>query len=374
MEYRTFPTLNDRISLLGFGLMRLPKLPGSQKVDYATATQMIELAMQAGVNYYDTAYVYHAGDSELFVGEVLSKYPRESYFLADKLPTWMLKSEEDVHRYFDEQLKKCSTDYFDYYLVHSLSRMTIDKKMLAHNVIPILKQKQKEGKIRHLGFSFHDDYDTLAYLLSLNDWDFGQLQINYLDWEMQNAEKLYQLMEQKGVPTIVMEPVRGGVLANLGSEAAAHLHAVNPAASQASWALRFVAALPNVCCTLSGMSNMEQVIDNLATFADFQPLSEQETKALWEARDIYRAQGAVPCTACQYCMPCPAKVNIPNNFFAYNHYCASKDKAQYTGRFIEPGSKAENCTSCGACVEVCPQHIDIPAELAKIAEFDVSLV
>ena len=373
MDYRIFPGLNDRISLLGFGLMRLPKLPGSQKIDYPKAEEMIDLAMQAGVNYYDTAYVYHAGDSELFAGKILSKYPREDYYLASKLPTWLLESEADVHRIFDEQLKKCGTDYFDYYLVHSLSRRTIDSKMLPYNVIALLKQKQAEGKIRHLGFSFHDDYDALEYLLGLNDWDFGQLQINYLDWEMQNAEKLYQLMEQKSVPTIVMEPVRGGVLANLGNEAAAHLEAVNPGKSQASWALRFVAGLPNICCTLSGMSNMEQVVDNLATFADFKPLGETEMKALWEARDIYRAQGAVPCTACQYCMPCPAKVNIPGNFFAYNHYCASKDKAQYTGRFIEPGTTAENCTSCGACVAVCPQQIDIPAELAKITAFDTSL-
>ena len=373
MNYRTLPGLNDKISLLGFGLMRLPKLPGSQKIDYPKAEEMIDLAMQAGVNYYDTAYVYHAGDSELFVGEILSKYPRESYFLADKLPTWLLNSEEDVHRIFDEQLKKCNTDYFDYFLVHSLSSKTIDAKMLAHNVIPILKQKQAEGKIRHLGFSFHDNYETLAYLLSLNDWDFGQLQINYLDWEMQNAEKLYQLMEQKGVPVVIMEPVRGGVLANLGSEAAAHLEAVNPGKSQASWAFRFLGGLPNVSCILSGMSTTEQVVDNLATFADFAPLSEAETKALWEARDIYRAQGAVPCTACQYCMPCPAKVDIPRHFFSYNHYCASKDKAQYAGRFIEPGTQSSNCTACGACVAVCPQHIDIPAELAKIAAFDASL-
>ena len=373
MEYRTFPTLGDKVSLLGFGLMRLPKLPNSQKVDYAKAEEMIDLAMKAGVNYYDTAYIYHTGDSELFVGKTLTKYPRESYFLADKLPTWLINSEEDVHRIFDEQLEKCGTDYFDYYLVHSLSRATIDKKMLAHNVIPLLKQKQEEGKIRHLGFSFHDNYDALEYLLGLNDWDFGQLQINYLDWEMQNAENLYKLMEQKGVPTIVMEPVRGGVLANLGSEAAAHLAQVHPDKSQASWALRFVAGLPNVCCVLSGMTTMEQVVDNLATFAAFEPLNEAETKALWEAKDIYRAQGAIPCTACQYCMPCPAKVNIPGNFFSYNHYCASKDKAQYAARFIEPGSESKNCINCGACVAVCPQHIDIPAELAKIAEFDASL-
>jgi predicted aldo/keto reductase-like oxidoreductase len=373
MEKRLIRKSGEELSLLGFGLMRLPLKPGSREIDKALALDMVDRAKNRGVNYFDTAYMYHDGHSETFAGEALSRYDRDSYKLATKMPLAMLKKEEEVERIFEDQLKKCRVEYFDYYLLHNVNRGHL-KVAEDLKVYEKLKEKQRQGKIRHLGFSFHDSPETLAKVVGNYDWEFAQIQLNYLDWDQQDAKGQYAILESHGIPVNVMEPVRGGSLADLGGEAEAIFKAADPKASIPSWAIRFAASLPGVQVVLSGMSAMEHVEDNIATMENFKPLSEAEREVIAKAVLAYRTAGAVPCTGCRYCMDCPQGVDIPRNLATYNNYLYKKERnmpgynfgfnMEYSGMGEE--KQAHNCVACRQCEEKCPQHIEISLQMELI--------
>ncbi len=372
MEKRKYRDSNEQVSLLGFGSMRLPIIDGQpQNIDKEKAQEMVDYAIAHGVNYFDTAYLYHSGMSESFLGEALAKYPRDSYLLATKMPPFALKSTEDVERIFEEQLKKCKVDYFDYYLLHFINERIVPI-MEKFNVYEFLKEKQRQGKIRHLGFSFHDHPELLDSYTNKYDFDFAQIQLNYLDWQLQDSKRQYEILTEKGLPVIVMEPVRGGALVSLCEESLRIYKAADENASIASWAIRYVATLPNVLTVLSGMSNMEQIKDNIHTMTDFKPLSEKEYEVVSDAVAAYRASAPIPCTACGYCMDCPAGVDIPKVFGIYNQSKTSGNATTYLMMNLpQLGSakQSHNCINCGQCMEHCPQKIKIPEQMELITAF-----
>jgi predicted aldo/keto reductase-like oxidoreductase len=355
--------------------MRLPVTGNDKsKIDYSIAGGMVDRAIEGGINYFDTAYVYHEKQSEVFAGDGLSKYRRESYYLATKMPTWdALPSAADMPRVFEEQLRKCKTDYFDFYLVHSFDPAHYEL-FERYNMYAYLSKQKEAGRIRRLGFSFHADPSLLEKVVTNYQWDFAQIQLNYVDWEMLNAKRFYDYLTEHRIPVVVMEPVRGGALASLNDKAAGILKKAAPGASLASWALRFAASLPNVMTVLSGMSTPEQLEDNLKTMSPFTPLGQAELAALKDAAAAYIASGAIPCTACRYCMDCPSGVDIPRIFSQYNHYQMSKNRDTFMGtyKYLPEKEKAHNCADCGRCVTLCPQSIAIPRHLKEIAQFAAS--
>ena len=354
------------LPLLGFGMMRLPQRRG--KIDLAAAEKLFFRALKSGVNYFDTAYFYLNGQSEKCVGEILSRFPRDSFYLADKMPVRAVRKAEDVERIWNEQLAKCKVDYFDFYLLHNLNRDRWED-VKRFKIYEFLKERQKEGKIRKLGFSFHDEPEVLKTIAEAHEWDFAQIQLNYLDWTLYRSKEQYEILTSHGIPVIVMEPLRGGALATLNPEANAIFKTAAPEASVASWAFRYVGSLDNVICILSGMNRMEHLEENIATFTDFKPLSPDERETVETALAAYRKSAAIPCTACRYCMPCPAGVEIPRIFGLYNHARTTGNFRQFQmiyGKF-DDDAKASACVNCGACVKKCPQKINVPAELRKIA-------
>lgn len=370
MEMRQYRDTDVKVSLLGMGCMRLPKVdPEKEDIDYEKAQEIIDYAYANGVNYFDTAYGYHGGQSELFVGQALKKYPRESFFLASKMPIWCVKEKGDVERIFNEQLQRCQTDYFDFYLFHSQNAANF-QKCQEFGVYEFLSQMKAEGKIRRLGFSFHDTPEVLRHICDTYPWDFAQIQLNYLDWEMQDAKTQYQILNDREIPVIVMEPVRGGVLASPCEAADILFREERPDKSVASWAIRFAASLPGVLTVLSGMSNMEQIRDNVDTMTRFEPLTDREREVIDEALEAYRKKDTVPCTGCRYCMDCPFGVDIPKMFSLYNHYVLDRDGEDYLEAYeAQPESeRADQCQACGACMEKCPQHIRIPDQMVTIRE------
>ena len=367
---RKYKGTNLSVPLLGFGCMRLPTLsPDKPDIDYATAKKMIASAMKAGCNYFDTAYMYHGGRSEKCLGELLQDYSRDSYYLTDKMPVWFARTPADLERIFNEQLERCKTTYFDFYLVHSLgaANWKMAKRLKAYD---FLAQKKKEGKIRKLGFSFHDTPELLAEIVKAHPWDFVQLQLNYLDWELYRSREQYEIATKAGLPVIVMEPLRGGALASLSPDAVEILRKAEPGLSTASWAFRYLAGLPNVLCILSGMTLPEHVEDNIRTFSPIKPLSESDRKTLDEALAAYRKRLAVPCTSCKYCMPCPVGVEIPKIFGLYNQYKISGNKWLFSNNYssIPEDARADACVNCGKCMKQCPQKIKIPDMLRQIAK------
>lgn len=355
------------VSLLGMGCMRLPVDNQTGEIDEVLTEKMVDLAFEKGITYYDTAYPYHSGKSEIVIGKILKKYPRNQFCLADKLPIWECNSLEDVKNLFNEQLKKCQVEYFDFYLCHAMNKERYDiyKKW---NVFEYLKGLRQEGKIRHLGFSFHDAPQNIIPIAEELNWDFAQIQMNYLDYEMQDAKQQYEALTQRGISVVVMEPVRGGLLANV-CEPAQHLFKEKrPDRSIASWALRFVAAFPNVKVILSGMSNLEQVKDNIHTFEEYEPLTEEDKKCIDLAKKYILGNDFIPCTGCRYCMPCSFKVDIPKVFKIYNMYGIHKDldKFKKDMESLEQTHLPKNCRRCKKCLKQCPQHIDIPTQLDKI--------
>lgn len=368
METRRYKNSNEFISLLGFGCMRLPLIGnGSNAIDKEKAQEMVDYAIAHGINYFDTAYMYHEGQSESFAGEALSKYPRNSFHLATKMPVVFVSSEEDVERIFHEQLKKCRTDYFDFYLLHNMNEAHL-QKVEFFKIYEIIKEKQRLGKIRHLGFSFHDKPELLAKIVEKYDWDFAQIQLNYMDWELQNADLQYRILKDNGIPVVVMEPVRGGALATLCDQSVEIFKKEKPEASIASWALRYAASLPEVFAVLSGMSTMDQLKDNVQTMEHFKPLDKREYAVIEQALAAYRTSAVIPCTACRYCMDCPAGIDIPRVFAVYNNYLTGKVNNRSMNDFVfemEYGilgkeKQAHHCAKCNQCAEHCPQHIDIP--------------
>ena len=376
MEKRKFH--GKDISLLGFGLMRLPKVSEkSFDIDYVASSKLIDHAMANGVNYYDTAYTY--GGSEAFAGHALSKYPRDSYCLATKCPPWKLKNADDFERIFAEQLERCQTDYFDFYLVHNLAE---ELKRAGKNeeyfdnfvklgMCEMLRQKKAEGRIRHIGFSFHGTIALLQRLVDYYEWDFAQIQLNYIDWTATDAKTQYEILTRKNIPLIIMEPLRGGMLANLSPESAKILKQENPDASIASWGVRYAASFPNVITILSGMNATEQLADNIATMDNFQPVADCEKELLYQAAAVYSQSGAIPCTGCRYCIPCPVGVDIPRIFSVYNYYRLVNFRIPFDNGYstLSENEKASACIQCGQCVEKCPQHLTIPEFMQEIDAF-----
>ena len=366
MEKKFNTKLDIELPLLAFGCMRLPKK--DDKIDFDKATEMIDYALKNGLNYFDTAYPYHNGESESFLGKVLPKYERSSYFLTSKLPIWKIESEDDAEKYFNEQLEKCQTEYFDFYLLHAMSKNRIEV-MKKFNLYDFVVEKKKQGKIKHIGFSFHDNNETLEYLTSNYKWDFAQLQLNYYDWNEDDAKDLYETLEKHNIPCFVKEPVRGGFLSSFAPQVEKHMTDYDKSKSISSWAIRWVASLPNVAVVLSGMSNMEQLKDNINTMSPFKPINDDELKIIDNVVEELRKIKPVPCTSCKYCMPCPKGVDIPYIFGIYNDYKKTENSTIAKNSYfndIKNEEQAHNCIKCGACVSVCPQHIDIPTELEKI--------
>lgn len=376
MFKRKYKDTNLEISLLGLGCMRLPLVEGSTtEIDYVKAEEIVDYAYEHGINYYDTAYPYHGGQSEKFIGHALKKYPRESFNLVSKLPVWLIKEESDLEKYFNEQLANCQTDYFDFYLCHAIDAARF-KTIQQFKIFEFLTKKKEEGKIRHVGFSFHDTPDVLEEIASAYPWDFAQIQLNYLDWELYNSKEQYEILAEKEIPCIIMEPVRGGSLASPCQESNEIFKAARPEMSVASWAIRYAASLPNVLTVLSGMSNMEQIKDNVATMTNFQPLSKEDYKVVEAALEAYKKKNTIPCTGCRYCMDCPIGVDIPEVFKIYNNYAISKYKSVFKKEYLAlpESARAHNCISCGACMTQCPQSLEIPDNMKIIADLASSII
>lgn len=366
MEKRRMEGLGIETSLLGFGCMRFPTTADG-KIDEAEAQAMLDRAIAEGVNYIDTAYPYHNGESEPFVGRALQKYDRRSFYLATKLPAWLVKSREDAERYFEEQLRRLQTDYIDFYLLHAMSGESY-RKMVELGVVAYCEKLKEEGRIRYFGFSFHDSYEAFAEILGSRDWDFCQIQLNYMDAEEQAGMCGYRLAEEKGVPLVIMEPVKGGSLAVFADDITEKLRALEPEASTASFAMRWVGSLPNVKVILSGMSTMEQVEDNLKTFSEFKPLSGQEASVIEEIVDMIKGRVQNGCTGCRYCMPCPAGVNIPECFSVWNTYHMYQNYNMVKWKWengIGEAAQAKNCIKCGKCEALCPQKLSVREDLAR---------
>ena len=358
-----------KLSRLGFGCMRFAKDPDTGEIDQQKVNAMFDLAIAGGVNYFDTAYPYLDGKSELALAEALSKYPRDSYYLADKFPGHSLPGPVDNIALFHRSLEKCRTDYFDFYLLHNITEWSVKiYESPEYHILPDILQMREEGKIRHLGFSFHGGTALLEEFLTRYEgvFEFVQIQCNYLDWTLQNAREAYEIITRHGLGVWVMESVRGGKLAALPEEASARLKRFDPTASDASFGFRFLQDLPNVKVILSGMNELDQVEDNLRTFARHRPLPQEERAALLEIAETLK--NGVPCTACRYCTAgCPVELNIPALLECYNSY---KTGAALTASMRLDGlpeeKRASACIQCGQCAHACPQHIDVPDALAEL--------
>ncbi len=361
---------NDELSLLGFGMMRLPTLDDG-KIDEETTAAMVDMAIKSGVNYFDTAYPYHNGESETVTGKILKKYPRESYRIASKYPGHQILDTYDPSEIFEEQLKKCDVEYFDYYLLHNLNEASLSTYMDPKwGILDYFKEQKRLGRIKHLGFSSHGSLETMKTFLDYcnGSMEFCQIQLNYLDWTLQSAKEKYELLTQMNIPVWVMEPVRGGKLANLSEEASMILKDIRPDESSAAWCFRFLQGLPNVKMILSGMSNMEQTVDNLQTFSESKPLNENEVLTLLQIADGMK--NSVPCTACGYCLAdCPMELNIPMLLSAYNEIRFSANVTSTIKIEVLPeDKKPSSCIGCNACVGICPQKIDVPKHLSDFAQ------
>lgn len=361
---------------LGFGCMRLPVLLDDvSKIDDIAFEKMIDAYLKQGFCYFDTAYPYHNGNSESAIGRCLvSRYARESFFLASKMPVWLVKEAGDYQTIFDEQKKRCQVDYFDFYLLHAMNRDRV-KETEEKGGFAFLQKMKAEGSIRHIGFSFHDTASVLEDILSKHkEMEFVQLQINYYDWESKEIEsrKCYEVAEKYGIPVIVMEPVKGGTLANMVGKPAQILKEQNSNASYASFAIRYAASLENVMLVLSGMSNQQQLEDNMSYMKDFLPLSEREQTAIAEVVEELHKLPLIPCTKCRYCVEeCPQHIKIPELFEDYNmqlQFGITEQVEKSYREHIAEGAAPEDCIKCGKCEAQCPQHIEIRKQLMEVAK------
>lgn len=369
MIYKEFQDL--KLSALGLGAMRLPVIDGNDaQIDEAAAKKMVAHAMEKGINYYDTAWGYHDGNSELVMGRLLNQYPRESYYLASKFPGYDLSNMDKVESIFEKQLEKCQVEYFDFYLFHNVCEMNIDAYLdEKYGIFDYLMKQKENGRIRHLGFSAHGSYDVMKRFLEAYGahMEFCQIQLNWLDWTFQDARAKVELLKEYHIPVWVMEPLRGGRLAALPDETAAKLKAFRPKEGIPAWAFRFLQTIPEVTVVLSGMSNFEQLEENMHTFETDQPLSRMEMDALLGIADDMVKRIVLPCTACHYCVShCPKGLDIPALLELYNEHCFTG------GGFIAPMALmaiAEDkhpgaCVGCKSCEAVCPQQIKISQAMA----------
>ena len=372
MIYRKFQDL--QLSALGMGAMRLPVVDGNDAViDEPAAVEMVDYAMAHGVNYYDTAWGYHNGQSELVMGRALKRHPREKFYLATKFPGYDLANMPKVREIFPKQLEKCQVDYFDFYLFHNVCEMNIDAYLdPKYGIYDYLMEQKRAGRIRHLGFSAHGSIDVMKRFLDAygKDMEFCQIQLNWLDWKFQDAEGKVKLLREHNIPVWVMEPLRGGRLARLSDEEAAKLAALRPDEAPAAWAFRFLQAIPEVTVTLSGMSNLEQLKQNIATYETDAPLNGEEWSALMSVADDMLGRKVLPCTACHYCVShCPQGLDIPSLLELYNEH-------NFTGGgFIAPmalsalpeDKRPTACLHCHSCEAVCPQQIKISDAMESFA-------
>ncbi len=373
MIYKQFQDL--QLSALGMGAMRLPVIGGDDaKIDQLAVDRMVDVAMERGINYYDTAWGYHSGSSEIAIGRSLGRYPRERWYLATKFPGYDLSNMDQVKTVFERQLEKCGVDYFDFYLFHNVCEMNIEAYLdPKYGIFDYLTEQKRSGRIRHLGFSAHGSREVIERFLKAygKGMEFCQLQMNYLDWSFQDVKNKAALLAEYQLPIWVMEPLRGGKLASLAEEDAAKLKALRPDETIPAWAFRFLQSIPGVAVTLSGMSNMQQLEENLSTFEAEHPLNQQEMETLLGIADSMVQKTSVPCTACRYCTShCPQSLDIPMLLELYNEHCFTG------GGFIAPMAlmavpeekHPAACIGCRSCEAVCPQQIRISEALADFAQ------
>ena len=369
MIYKNFQ--NHKLSALGLGAMRLPVIGGDDsKIDETAAEKTVDYAMEHGINYYDTAWGYHGGQSELVIGRALKRYPRESYYLATKFPGYDLSNMDKVEEIFEKQLKKCGVEYFDFYLFHNVCEMNIDAYLDdKYGIYRYLMKQKRAGRIRHLGFSAHGSYDVMKRFLEAygEGMEFCQIQLNYLDWTFQDAKGKLELLAEHQLPVWVMEPLRGGKLAELSEEDAELLKNLRPDESVPAWAFRFLQSIPGVTMVLSGMSNSEQLRENIQTFEEEKPLNSKEMEKLLKIANNMVEKIALPCTACRYCVShCPQGLDIPALLALYNEHCVTD------GGFIAPMAlsaiqeekRPGACIGCRSCEAVCPQQIKVSEAMA----------
>lgn len=372
MLYHQFQDL--KLSALGLGAMRLPVVDGDDaKIDAELTAKMVDYAMSHGVNYYDTAWGYHMGNSETVLGNILKNYPRANFYLADKFPGYDLSNMPRVAEIFEQQLKKCGVDYFDFYLFHNVCELNIDGYLNpAYRIFEYLMEQKRNGRIRHLGFSTHGNLDIMQRFLEAygEHMEFCQIQLNYIDWSFQNAEDKIKLLNQYHIPVWVMEPLRGGKLAKLPESAEKTLSEMRPEESVPGWAFRFLQGIPEVTVTLSGMSTMEQLAENIETYAEQKPLTETELQTLLGiAGDMMH--NVLPCTACRYCTNyCPQKLDIPHLLALYNehHFTGGGFLAPMALSALPAEKQPQACIGCRSCEKVCPQQIKISEAMANFCE------
>ncbi len=366
MIYKDFKGI--KLSALGLGCMRLPIIgEDTGNIDKEKTAEMIDYAMKNGINYYDTAWPYHNQQSELVVGEILKNYPRDSFCLSSKFPGFNEENFKKAPEIFERQLEKCQVEYFDFYLLHNVNEGNVDWFLNKDfGVVEYLLEQKKVGRIRHLGFSCHGQLGVLERTLdAYPELEFCQIQLNWLDWKLQRANEKVELLNSRNVPVWVMEPVRGGKLVDIGEEYEKQLKAFRPDESNPAWALRFVNGIPGVTMILSGMSNMDQLKENIKTFSEDKPLSEEERSALLSITDEMMKKNTLPCTACRYCVEeneCPMGLDIPRIMAIYNEMMYNNggtSAPRYIGS-LPDDKKPSACIGCGGCASVCPQGLDIP--------------
>lgn len=373
MLYKEFK--DKKLSALGFGAMRLPIINGNySRIDEKTTLKMVDYAISKGINYFDTAWGYHDGNSEIVIGKILGQYPRDSYYLATKFPGYDLSNMTKVEEIFETQLKKCSVEYFDFYLFHNVCEMNIDAYLdEKYGVFEYLMKQKKAGRIHHLGFSTHGSYSTVKRFLEAygDNMEFGQIQLNYLDWFFQDAKSKVNLFKEYSIPIWVMEPLRGGQLVTLSKNHIEKLKKLRPNETAISWAFRFLQSIPEVTMVLSGMSNLKQLEENIQIFEEYKPLNTEEFATLLNISKEMIGADTIPCTECRYCLEqCPQGLDIPYLIELYNEYSLTE------GGFITPmdlmalptEKQPSACISCKSCESVCPQQIKISDVLADFVK------